>query len=260
MKKSVILLILIILTFALFCPTAFGAEEEYYKITDSSTVFKLNMPTKDDLFNLIPGCYVKVISEQGDYFKVEYCGAIGFIEKSKITDTTKYSNLPQYYHNEIKLNITQDCLSNSKNYLVNTPGEGSATVEIQPTDSLTLLGSFNKSAQTWLYVKVTQDGVTKFGAIPSSYTNWDSSANPITPPASATIPTPEPLPGGVTVGGSESEETTQEPTNNLVRVILIIGICVPAFLIIYLIFKPVKPNSDRYNEPKRREIDYEDFE
>lgn len=254
MKKSVILLILIILTFALFCPTAFGAEEEYYKITDSSTVLKQNSRATPDLFYVPQDCYVKYLGEQDNYYRVEYYGVVGLIEKDKITDKTKYSNLSQYYHTKIELSATDNY------YLVDAPGNRSDNnVEILVGDSLTLIGTFNIDSQTFIYVSVVKDGVTKFGAIPSSYTNWDSSVKFI-PPNNDTSSDFKPLPGGVTVGGGESEETTQEPTNNLVRVILIIGICVPAFLIIYLIFKPVKPNSDRYNEPKRREIDYEDFE
>ena len=108
MKKSVILLILIILTFALFCPTAFGAEEEYYKITDSSAVLLLDDEnTNNALFTIKSGCYVKRLGEKNDYYLVEYHGASGRIKKSQV-EQTPYSNLSQYYHNEIRIFITHN--------------------------------------------------------------------------------------------------------------------------------------------------------
>lgn len=253
MKKSVILLILIIFTFALIYPTAFGEGETYYKITDLSTTLKRDNLSKVDLFTIPMNCYVKVIAEQDSYYKVDYYGVVGLIEKSHITDKNNYYGLVnQYTHNEIKINV------NSSYYLVDAPGDSSDNgVGLSTSDSLTLIGTIEKG-ETWLYVKVTQNGVDKFGAIPKSITNWDGSN--IRAPEYTNTQESEPLPGGVTTNGNESGANVQEPTNNLVRVILIIGICIPAFLIIYLIFKPVKPTSNKYAEPKRREVDYEDFE
>ncbi len=263
MKKAIILLICILTVF-LVAPSAVAeTSDTYYKITDDTTVFKYDSTyTPIDLFTLKSGCYVKLIEEKGSYYRVEYFGATGLIDKAKITDTTSYSNLSQYYHNQILINITQDAVTNQRNYLTRTPMDSLGDTILEASDSLTLIGTIDLNQVTYLYVSVVKDGTVKFGSIQASYTNWDNTSAPITPPATATTPTPEPAPGGVTVTPSTDGTGGEEPTNNLVRVILIIGICIPAFLIVYLIFKPVKSTKERYSDsnPKRRGEDYEDFE
>lgn len=262
MKKAFLVMISILLLFVAVCPTAFASTtDEFLKVTTDNTIFYYDT-NPNALFELKKGVYVKFLNAEDGYYKVEYYGATGYVKSSDFSDTTKYSGLSQYYHNKVTLHVTDSAVASGNNSLNISP-EISFTLPGSPSltsnDELTLLGTYTSNSITYLYVSfTTTNGTTYFGAINKTFTDWDETANPIIAPMNST-PDSSPSPDSE----SNDDSGSREPTNNLVRVLLIIGICIPAFIIVYLIFKPVKPsNSGRLSNknPKRRDEDYEDFE
>lgn len=280
MKKAFFIVICILLSSLILCP-AFAAEtqDEYIKVTTDKTVFYLDSPIASSpdsfpVFELKKGVYVKFITTEGDYYKVEYYGATGYVKSSDFTEKgssnppQKYSGLSQYYHDKITLHLTDTAVAKGNNSLSFAPFVPSLyTANPTSSDELTLLGTYTHNSVTYLYVSFTaSDNMVYSGSIDKNYTDWDESVNPITAPV-APKPTPETNVSGSNSGSSNTDTDNtpsgQEPTNNLLRVLLIIGICIPAFIIVYLIFKPVKPSTSRRNSEgnqKRRGEDYEDFE
>lgn len=261
MKKAVAILICVVLSLVFVCP-AIAESEEYLKVTSEDVEF-LSEYGNNVLFTLKSGVYVKYLGNKNDCYIVEYCGAKGYVKVSDFSqDIQRYSNLTQYYHTPITVHFTEDAVSKERNFLcvlpnVEFPAEQGLTHSTQ--DNFNLIGSYSDGNNTFLYLSFQKtDGSIVFGSVNKSHTDWNEQSNPITPPPvisagnnQTTVTNPE--------NTHNNEPQTAEPTNNLVRVILIIGICIPAFLIVYLIFKPVTPSTKDKN-PRRRQDDYEDFE
>ena len=264
MKKAIAVLICVFLSLVCLCP-AVAESEQYIKVTSENVEFCSALGTNYNvLFTLEKGVYLKLKSEStSTHYKVEYCGSIGYVKISDFPENPeRYSNVPQYYHTPITIHFTENVVSQNRSYLSFLPG---VDYPIDGTiytaqDSFNLIGKYFDGNNTFLYLSFQkQDGTLIFGVAKKNDTDWDETANPILAP----IETPT---NGEQTGQPNTDVTTPnnapqttEPTNNLVRVVLIIGICIPAFLIVYLIFKPIKPTNDVKN-PRRRQDDYEDFE
>lgn len=264
MKKLTILLLLILLVSVFVVPTAFASDSEYLKVKNSTTIFFSS--SYEPLFLLTQNCYVKYLNFSGEYIEVEYHGIKGYVNAKSIGVTINdvssktVSGLSYYYHTAQQAKISVDT------FLLSKPGMGAISLANISKDTLVFpIGKYTDGTVEYVYVKY---GDTQTGAIKASHLEWDGI---ITPPSNVSTnpsnPTPPPTGGSTDTGadntnnGTDLTPDTKDPENNLVRVLLIIGICVPALIIVYLIFKPVKPSSNRYaSENPRRRDDFEDFE
>lgn len=263
MKKLTILLLLILLVSVFVVPTAFASSNEYIEITKDGVIFYDRTPyNSQPLFTLTKNCFVKYENVVGNYVEVEYHGIKGVVNKDDVDVSTKRSDVQNFYHNAN--------FATPKNTVqLNTlPGGGNFLVNATSQDKLFPIGKYTVGGYEYLYVTCTINGTPYAGAVLLENVNWDgiitSPSNVSTNPSN---PTPPQTGGSTDTGadntndGTDLTPDTKDPENNLVRVLLIIGICVPALIIVYLIFKPVKPSSNRYaSENPRRRDDFEDFE
>ena len=262
MKKLFLLIIIVLLITACIVPTAFASSDEYVIVENDNTVFYSTY--YDPLFYVPQNCYVKLLGETNNYLSVEYHGVKGYISKNAVNLDNKTSAGTQFYHTALDATVSSnDTLILSKPTVI-----GSITVDsLQQNTPLFPIGKYNDGTRDYVYVSYTpQNGSTVYGAVLAGNLIWDGvmtapTNNTSTPTNPSTPPAETPDTEGT---GSENPDLTPEtkdPENNLVRILLIIGICVPALIIVYLIFKPVKPSSNRYasDNPRRKE-DFEDFE
>lgn len=250
MKKLSLLLILVLLVSCIVLPTAYASETEYIKVKGSDTIFY-----NDDinqLFVVTEGCYVKFLSDNGDgYTNVNYFGLTGKIETTSLDFNTKTTG------DDSLFGQSKTVLTSAKTSLFDLPGSTKFAVNLEPQKDVTPLGNITVGSDNYTYVKVTLSSGTYYGAI----FRENIPAYEIVPPSVSVAP-PTQNPDNPNGGGSTSlnPDDTKAPENNLVRILLIIGICVPVLIIVFLIFKPVKPSSNRYASETRRRDDYEDFE
>lgn len=253
MKKITILLLLVLLVSACIMPTAFASSGEYAKIENENTVFYST--SYEPLFFVPKDCFVKIIADEGNYLSVEYHNVIGLILDGTYNKTSQGTS---FYH------TAQNAEISSQTPLSSKPSLGAYSVAmLNDGDEVFPIGKYKDGNVDYVYVSYTpQGGSAQHGAVLASALSWDGI---MTPPTNTSTSTPSTSPSGSTdtgnTGGADLTPQTKNPENNLVRVLLIIGICVPALIIVYLIFKPVKPSSNRYasDNPRRRD-DYEDFE
>lgn len=257
MKKISLVLILVLAVAFSICPMAFGSSEEYAKIDKDGVVFYNDYD--EALFVLNRDCYVKYVSTTIDYTSVEYHGVRGRIKLDdfNISSANLVPNITNPYHtaNYAITAVDTDLLSK--------PATGAtSSANIPASTQVFPIGKYTNNGVEYVYVSYSVSGGTPItGAIRASHLTRNGI---ITPPQNAQNPgsgstTPD---INEDPNGDKSELITpQAPENNLVRILLIVGICVPALIIVYLIFKPVKPTSNRYasDNPRRRD-DYEDFE
>lgn len=254
MKKFSLLLVLVLIVTACFIPTAFASSDQYAKVIGDNALFFSD--EQNPLFVVTKDCYVKYI---GDYnstrVEVEYFGVRGYVQKADLDLANLKTGDDTYYgtpdSNATTTTITALFSSPNGNRLSDIP---SGTI-VKP------IGKYNNGTIEYVYV-IYQSNGTQRGVTYSLNVTWNGT---VTPPITDT---PTTSPGGentgnngANTGNNGSNLTVQDPENNLVRILLIIGICIPALIIVYLIFKPVRPSSNRYasDNPRRRD-DYEDFE
>lgn len=256
MKKLTVILLLVLLVSVFVVPTAFASSNEYIEIKKDDVVFYSTY--HDPLFLVPENCYVKVTGVSGDYISVEYHNVKGLILDGDYTRTSQGTG---FYH------TAQNAVVSSQTFLYSKPQLGSVSTAILESGSkLFPIGKYTSENVNYVYVSYTPEGgTTQYGAVLASAISWDGI---LTPPTNTSTPSTTPSTSGSMDTGAGNTNTNsnlnpeaKDPENNLVRVLLIIGICVPALIIVYLIFKPVKPSSNRYasDNPRRRD-DYEDFE
>lgn len=106
-----------------------------------------------------------------------------------------------------------------------------------------------------LYVKAVKDDVSRLGAVPkTSFNSFNVSYHAIAQAERAGLlnQTPNDEPGTVSGGG----------TSNILRIILIIGIIIPALIIVLLLFKPNRETAGydkraMKKQPDSRKVDYD---
>ena len=256
MKKLSLLLILVLLVSCIVLPTAYASETEYIKIENNNTIFYSD--NYEPLFYLTKDCYVQYQELSGEYVKVKYFDKQGLVKASDVNPDVKVTGLNYYYH------TTNDATTIIPTYLLSKPSINGATIicSIPQSTKVFPLGKYTDGTDTYVYVSYSDGTNTMYGAISSSHLTWDGI---ITPPSNNQNPTQTPSgsvdnPNGGGSNPSLNPDDTKAPENNLVRILLIIGISVPVLIIVFLIFKPVKPSSNRYASETRRRDDYEDFE
>lgn len=252
MKKVSLVLILVLVVAFSICPMAFASGEEYAKIDKDGVVFYDNDLTP--LFLVTKDCYVKHLSTDNTtgYSVVSYAGKTGKIKTTDLGSMTTGTD-------ELFGTLSDATTTARINVF---PAPNSTTTypsSLVKGTIVTPLGTYTVGQDVYVYVRIPQADAPLYGAVYLDNLNWNGVITPPQITQSGGSTTPDINEGGT--GSSTPELTPQEPENNLVRILLIVGICVPALIIVYLIFKPVKPTSNRYasDNPRRRD-DYEDFE
>ncbi len=250
MKKFFSFLIIILMTALFVTPAmAFAETGTFRKVTASDTYLYFNAGETYKIFKIRSDCFVKIISEENsEFYQVSYMGATGYVKSSCLSSET-FTDLTQPYHNELTVSPTA-----ATNLLQSASDTAFPTgSEITASTVLKVVGFYDSE---WLYVSSSDT----FGYIKVTDTTWDSTEMAITAPLESVnfpIVTP-PEPDENEENNGNGEITVVDPSNNLLRILLIIGISIPAVIIVYLIFRPVK-GSDRYSiDSPRRKNDYDD--
>lgn len=198
------------------------------------------------LFTLTKSYYVYIfdINTADSYYTVEYQqnfggyqNITGFIKKSDIK-VWQAPNAP--YYPDISATV-----ANSTN-LYRRPDSSSDNLVFIPKGSqvLKLYGSLFNEEENALYYFVIYFG-GRDGYIPAA--NLD-----ITLPAmhADPMPTPTPTPTPSPANSMETQKPLilPEGRDNLVQILLIAAICIPALIIVYLMFRPSKKSAKKYRQ------------
>ncbi len=249
-RKFIITLILSLIVAVMAMPTSIAFADDrydYYRVNDENVFFcEYDEVTKDvkPIFRLPKTYFVKVSLDSTSekptydgrvYKQVAYNGRNGYISKdyfiegvNKVTkatskDLTKLNDSTAYFQ---------------KTVLLGNPYHN-GTIEIPPGTELTYMGKSVDKYDVFHYsngyVTVTNNkGLYEPFQVPDHTFPKDNNSNVVT------------------------DNSTQNPYNNLLTVILIIGITIPAVAIVFLIFKPVKKRAtyddgdDYYEDYKTR--------
>jgi len=245
MKRFFVLLILLVVAacFALSPITASAEQGDFLKIESESVGFYFSVYNESaDSYQMILqfylplGTYAKRLdSSRTNHYEVSYNGIHGYVKKTEIADTL-YTDIAQPYSNTaITLNssakVYRDEINSADNFL------------LPSGDTLMYIGKIISGTGTIWYAVKRSDSVDHIYFVKESevYTPQSEPENEDTQPAEA-------------------------PQGDAVKILLIIGIVIPAVIIVFLLFKPRKRKrySARYMDeaPRRRYDDdyYDDYD
>lgn len=250
MKRLFVLLTVLLLSLSTVTGVTYAEDTKYILIENNSTNLYRDAECTDSLCTLPASYYAQYKSENDKSYEVVFAGANGYIKKSDASAPQKDSLVSSDYENMVsKLSQSKTTkttmLLNISNY---------STLRTVDTDiNFTYIGKTNKDVMgrsiQFYYVRIGNDlGLFKADDLPSF-----------------TIPTytkPTPAQTSTNEANADANAKTQpsESTNGVVRILLIIGICIPAVTIVYLLFKPAKAPDARYtgDEPKRNDRNEDD--
>ena len=241
--------------FALNRDIAFADDETQYYYIPQDTLSKTATSSSvyfvyqgDNLFKIPESYYLKIVGEATAYdVPVSYKGLVGTISKEKADTlakktTTQYSNTAINDENAYP-NIE---LTFSGSALAFETLDGTSTSKDPSLVHVYYLGKSDDNTKT--FIKVVEGDATYFGSTSAQFEAYTVSANQ---EVINFINSQE--------SGSNSNQTN---TNNskALRVILIIGLIIPAVIIALLIFIPKKSeqyDKARMNSRKVGKIDYD---
>lgn len=248
MKKYLCILILALCASLLPVSPALADTVSWVRITQDNTRFYRN-PTNMDadiMFELEKSYYLKVVSEQSYFYQVElmdndngFVKIYGYVKKTDVTPCDTVPELPLYP--AVYVSVTG---SNAILY-------SACSTASQPLCSvfygqqLNYYGSMTVANSKWYFVKTGET----FAYINSAY-----ASAPLINPHPTPLPgeeTPEPEP----VEPNTDSEKTEQPSQSFdMQIALIILICIPAVIIVVILFIPTrsKPKS-AVSEPYRNE-------
>lgn len=247
----IFLLSLGLVAFASPIMTVSATTTEYYTVVNEEVYF-FNEDNKA-LF-IIPKTYYLLKNGQpltGDYYRAIYNGVDGKILKTSVTDATVLSIDEPYFTQTLSI-------ASGKTFILVHPTPSALAEELiyinNTTTTFEFLGLMNDSDTTktdkWYYVRYNTN---KYGYIIPSDTNNTELLTTIAPHANSLVnPSPSP-----SVSPSPNPNAPVEPTNNLLRVLLILGISVPAVIVVFLLFRP--SHSKGANRRPRDRDYYDDY-
>lgn len=261
MKKFVFILMVVTILLTIPTPATAYAEvaDEYYLVTSKSApLIESADETGFVIFQIIKGCYAKKLGEPvGAFAHVSYMGIEGYIPLSYL-DSDTVSDLvftgTEYYHETITFYLS------SGTVLTAEPGGRRALTGVDTQMEFTLLGVALSGGREYVCTKYGP-GALDYGYAPVTGTTWMPTINQITAPTvyvppEPVLPDPSPLPDEPTL----SPTVTTDSNDEIVRLLLVIGICVPVVIVLVLIFKPVKAPYDHYGFDSSTKGRYENFE
>lgn len=150
---------------------ASSEEVLYGKILSSNCMF-LKTPTKtsEKYFLLEESYYVIILSEENDYFYVNYLDLNGYVNKENIMLVNEKINNP--FLNYVTFNITKDCFLYSEPKIL----EENKILNLTNTENVTYYGKIfadelNTNNNLWYYCKINNNGNEIKGYVHSTYTN-----------------------------------------------------------------------------------------
>lgn len=264
MKKSLtVISVVIALAFALglmFAPSAAAYADDAYTVNcikaparnlkDNTTAGQSRVMLLDSSGNpafYIPETYyVKVLDDNafgGSYYKVEYAALsdIFYIDKSSLTAT---ENSDAIVPSAVQFGVSVSMFPDLRLHLKETESiqfsDGINVVTITSADdyNIKFLGSNDEN----VYVTASRNGSSYKGLVPKE--KFAAFSVPYHPISEAERQALLSSPDG-NVGGNG--EITPNSSKTL-RIILIVGIVVPAVLIVLLLFKPAKDGGNNYDK------------
>lgn len=233
MKKIVMILILIIINFVMLTMvvplnTAYALDFPYIVI--DGEVWLLDKTTGNRIFLLPESYYAKIDNIDDSYYYVTFNGVNGKVDKTKVssvgyhttaTDTILDLQIGEKYRifTGIKLKSTMD--------------SSGTDIEVPTNESLIFLGKY-PSSDMWYYVKYNE----VCGYIRAEFTTQPSLVIP------AFVPEEKPLTDGGETPAPDDGKI--KPTPDLIKILVISGLCVGLAIIIILVFRPHKNKNNRY--------------
>lgn len=181
---------------------------------------------------LLPDTYYAKISNLDDsFYYVVFNGISGKVDKNSAS-TTGYHAVATGTMREIR--ISKDYADVSAMFLKKAPAMTADAVSSVPYDtSFTFLGHYPVDKEIWYYVSYNGH----YGYIRSDRTDFPLELGTFTPEAEAVAPPVEEPP-------AESADSVLK--NKTLRILIIIGVCVPALLVVFLIFRSGKIRKEKY--------------
>lgn len=248
MKKICALLFCTIVLLSLFGSTVTYAEDYgyYCKSEDSIVIKVIDFTELTDAFTAPKGYYVKVVGlNNRGYYEVEYSGVKGYVEKN-VLDAVEKTSSPEkpFFSFKLEVEATAD-IYKFPDFTTNTIKVGDSHVYY--------LGKTVKDDITYYAVKLGESNELYYlkESLVLNRNALSEALNPVKVPTGS---------GSVssTVSGDSSEPESVNKT--AVRVVLIIGIIVPALIIVFLVFKPSKRRSKQQRRVDADDSDsYEDY-
>lgn len=253
MKRLFVLLAVLMLSFSTVTGVAYAEETKYILINNDSTNLYRDAECTDSLCTLPASYYAMLdttVAENETSYAVVYAGAKGFIKKTDVSAPQVDALVSSDYSNMVS-KLSQSKTTQSTKLL--DVSNYSTKRTINTDTNFTYIGKTNKDVMgspiQFYYVRIGNDlGLFKADDLPS-----------FTIPT-YTKPTPAPSTTAETSANASAKAQPSESNNGVVRILLIIGICIPAVTIVYLLFKPAKAPDARYtgDEPKRNDRNEDD--
>ncbi len=190
------------------------------------------------LFVLPNSYYAEITSLDDYYYYITFNGISGRVKQAEVTTIGYHTTATGTLYD---LKVASDYAEFSHIILKQTPDLSSPTVTTIPTNaSFTYVGSYPIEDEIWYAVRWEQ----YYGYVRAVRTNCPTmNISPFVPEEMPTVSTdtstdaPADTP---TIETNSGQLTEASPPDNTLKIILIIGLIIPAVLVIFLIFRPKK--------------------
>ena len=257
MKRLFVLLAVLMLSFSTVTGVAYAEETKYILINNDSTNLYSDATCNKTLCTLPASYYAQFKSENDVSYEVAFAGANGYIKKSDISIAPQVDALVSSDYTNMVSKLRQ--YKTTKDTTALCDKSTAKLADISADKSFTYIGkgemvnSFGEKIEAYYVIAADSAADSKVGYFRVI------DLPPITIPT-YTKPTPAPSATAETSANASAKAQPSESNNGVVRILLIIGICIPAVTIVYLLFKPAKAPDARYtgDEPKRNDRNEDD--
>lgn len=246
MKKLLIIFTLIAIIICSFVtPLSVSADSgDFVLITEKNCKFYLfDHLSYVHKFSIPTTYYAKVLNTESEqnFLSVEYMGYVGCIEN--VDGAQHETNVESPYHGEITITLVSNV-----NLREGAPDSRHEYVYDSSEDKISVVGEYIDGASVkWYALMLNDDTNTLYYAKAVDTSN----PNVVFSPHQNSISSPTPP-----ANEEKGDENGDGVNNTVVRAILIIGIIIPALIILFLIFKPGKKvRKRRYQEEDSRHYD-----
>lgn len=256
MKKVLAILVYLLCC----CSINFGnisvvsASTTYFaRVTKSNANLYRNPTPSTEVENLYfviePTYFVEVLAyENSEFYKAKYLGITGYVRKSDIQFVSGVPATP--YAEKISFRVFAQ---NGLNLRSSPADSGGLTNRITTVafleTNLQYIGNISGEesviyrGDTWYFCKYVKNDETYFGYL---YAGYCDMLSPITANTEVMETTSEPtFLQNVTTPTEQESSNTFGGLSTPLQTLIIVGVCLPALLIIYLLFKPSKIMAEK---------------